>query len=243
MRKILIIFISLICFLIVGCKSDGNVTQAQTVNVKKESVQTTATRTPIMANTPDKPDNDPLTGAQANVNAVTARESSLSHIEYPQIGEHYKPFWINDEDVSDNGFEPFCVQIEVGGKITEKCGYQDDKGKISINPTFARTYIFSEGLAGVCPKIEQLCGYINEKGKLVIKTNYQTVGVFSEGLAGVGIVDIDYGKWGYIDKKGNVVIKLQYTDGEPFKNGIAKVKLGSLNYCINRKNKEVECVE
>ena len=244
MGKFLIMFVLFLCFLILGCKNDASITQAQTVNVNKEAVQLAATQTPIAVNTNNSPSSN--LRYQVNVSVLKQRESSLSHIEHPRIGEHYKPFWINDEDKSDNGFEPFCVQMKTAGKTVEKCGYQNDEGKILIEPRFARTYIFSEGLAGACPRIEQLCGYIDKKGQLVIKAVYQLVGNFSEGLGVVtiGAADAsDYDKNGYIDKNGKFIIKPQYTDSEPFKNGIAKVKLRNINYCINKKNEEVKCPE
>lgn len=240
MSKFLIVFVFLICVLSISCKNNANITQAQTADSENKSVSLT-TPTPVPANTNTAPIAAPTYQAQTDV--FNPKASELSYIENPEIGEHYKPFWIKPEEKSDNGFEPFCVQIKVGQKKVEKCGYQDAKGKVLIKPVFNTVFVFSEGLAGVCPRIDQLCGYINEKGRLLIKAEYQFVDVFSEGLAGVGIVDVDYGKWGYINKKGKLIVKLHYTAGEPFKNGVAKVKLVGLNYCINKKDKEVECPE
>ena len=245
MNKFFIAVVFLICVLNIGCKNDADVAQAQAADSEKRSVQLMPARTPIptVTNSTSTPIATSTYQGEANVTLVNPRASELSYVENPALGEHYKPAWIKPEESSDNGFEPFCMQTMVSGKKAEKCGYQNAKGKVLIKPAFNKVFVFSEGLAGVCPRIDQLCGYINEKGQIVIKANYQSVDVFSEGLAGVLIGDTDYYKYGYLDKKGAIVIKQHYTDGEPFHNGIAKVKLRSLDYCINKKDQEVKCPE
>ncbi len=235
--------ILLFCLLfIISCKQNNNSTQAQINKLEQNLVKSapTATSVYVNANSSQNVDDD---NAKPQI-AATISNLSLKpeHSDNPKLGEHYKPFWIEDDEQSDNGYEPFCVNIEAEGKVITKCGYQNTDGKILIKPAFARTYVFSEGLAGVCPKMEQLCGYINERGKLVVKANYQDVDKFSEGLAGVLIGDVDFYKLGYLDKSGRFVIKPQYSDGKPFKNGVAQVEVQrSLLKCINKKNQTVKC--
>lgn len=240
MNKILVLLVLAICWSDAGCKNGGNITEARTGNSEQAAVEATATQTPLPTAANAAP--VPAPTSQANVD-ITGIQPLLAHIDNPKPGERYKPSWLDDEQKSDNGFEPFCMQREISRKTVEKCGYQDAAGKILIKPAFDKVFVFSEGLAGVCPDVEQLCGYINENGRMIIKANYQSVGVFSEGLGMVAIGDVDYYKHGYLDKQGKFVIKPQYSDGEPFKNGTAQVKLRNLSFCINKKGERVECVE
>ena len=227
----------------VGCQSAGNVELLSNSNIveRNQSVSNTAPTFLPTIKTVKKASPTPTVKIEFKTDEIGG-VTGLQYIDKPKLGEHYKPVWMDDKR-SDNGFEPFCVQTKIKGEKIEKCGYQDAEGKVLIKPIFDTVFVFSEGLAGVCPKSSQLCGYLNEKGILVIKANYQFVDVFSEGLAGVGIVAVDYGKWGYINKNGKVIVKLHYTDGEPFRNGIAKVKLVGLDYCINKEDEEVKCPE
>ncbi len=233
----ILLLILITCLLFVCCKQNNNSTYAQTNMLEKNTIQFSPT--PVNSNSSQNEDDKSHVAITVSIPNV-----QLIHNDNPKLGEHYKPFWIEDDEQSDNGFEPFCVEAKVKGKIERRCGYQDRKGKILIRPIFYKTFIFSEDLAGVCPKIEQICGYINTKGNFTIKPNYQYAGKFSEG---VGLVTVepkepsDYEKIGYINKQGKYIIKPQYTDGEPFRDGIAKVRLRNLSFCINKKNEEVLC--
>ena len=243
MNKILLIFVAHCCLIFVGCQSAGNVDLLSNSNIieQNQSVANNAP-TPLPAiKTVKKASPTPTVKIELKADEIGGM-TGLQYIDKPKLGEHYKPLWIEDEQ-SDNGFEPFCVQAKIKGKKIERCGYQDADGKVLIKPVFDTVFVFSEGLAGACPKTDHLCGYINEKGEWIIQATYQFVDIFSEGLAGVGVADTDYYKWGYINKENKVVIKLQYTDGEPFKNGIAKVGLRSVRLCINRSDEEVKCPE
>lgn len=243
MNKTLLILFIVCCLFFVGCHSAGNVNELFDAGVVKQNQSVTnIPATPVPTVKTDKKVNQMPTPTPEYQVKTDEDIPELPYIEHPKLGEHYKPVWIEDEK-SDNGFEPFCVQTKIKGKKIERCGYQDADGKVLIKPMFNVAYVFSEGYAGVCPKKDDLCGYINEKGEPVIKANYQFVDVFSEGLAGVKIGDVDYYKYGYINKQNKVVIKLQYTDGEPFKNGVAKVGLRSVRLCINKKDEEVKCPE
>jgi WG containing repeat len=246
MNKLSIIFVLMTCLLHVSCTNDGNVAQARTDSSEPNSIKITATETPepTNINVASTPTSKGLPEYRV---AANISRPQLLHNENPKLSEHYKPLWINDEEKSDNGFEPFCVKRKINRKVVEKCGYQDAKGKVVIKPTFTKVYVFSEGMAGVCPVIDQLCGYINIKGQMVIKTNYQFVDSFSDGLGAVTIGPTDpadYYFCGYVDKLGRFAIKPQYIDCSPFKNGIAEVKINlSLKKCINKNNDDVKCVE
>lgn len=241
MKKSLITFVVIVFLLNVNCKFERNVAEAKTDIPEQKSIPITKPQTPEQSNINATP--TPTPESRVALTVINPNESMLSHNDNPKLGGHYKPFWIEDEEKSDNGFEPFCMNQKINGKIIRKCGYQDAKGNILIKPVFNMVFVFSEGLAGVCPKQEGLCGYINEKGKLVIKW-YQFVDVFSEGLAAVTVGDVDFYKNGYIDKQGKYVIPPQYSDASAFKNGVAKVVVQrSLKKCINTKNEEVKCVD
>lgn len=240
-KKLSIIFVIVCCLIFVGCHSISNVAKFPDSNVVKQNQ-----KVGDIASTPDSTvrvvQTVNLTPTPEYQVKTSGKTTGLLYNDHPKLGEHYKPGWIEAEK-SDNGFEPFCVQTKIKGKKIERCGYQDADGKVLIKPVLDTVFVFSEGLAGACPKSDHLCGYINEKGEWVIQAEYQFVEVFSEGLAGVTIEDVDYYKYGYINKQNKVVIKLQYTDGEPFKNGVAKVGLRSVRLCINKKDEEVKCPE
>lgn len=238
MNKFLALFVCLFCLFGVGCRNETNVVEARVDSNISNSVKIDTVQTPIKTET--KP--TPTPTGEANVTGVS-NQSLLQYVENPKIGERFKPFWIDDKEASDNGFEPFCVRLQIDQKTVEKCGFQDKFGKVLIKPNFEKVFVFSEGLAGFCPETEQLCGYIDESEQEVIKANYQFVGIFSEGLAAISIGDVDYYKYGYVNKQGEFVIKPQYSNGEPFKNGIAKVRLRNLSFCIDKINQKVDCVE
>ena len=240
MSKPLIIFVAQCFLLIVGCHNVGSVVESPDSKLIKQTSN-------VASVVPTSDSNAELVRESAptperRVAKVDMVRTGLYHSDNPRLGEHYKPFWIEDEQ-SDNGFEPFCVQRKIKGKRIEKCGYQDAEGKVLVKPMFKIVYVFSEGLAGVCPKQDGLCGYINERGKLVIKW-YQCNDKFSEGLAVICIGDTDYYKYGYINKKGKYVIRPQYSNASAFRNGIAEVTVQrSLNKCINKENENVECAK
>ena len=239
-KKLSIIFVG--CLIFVGCQSAGNFDLISNSNIVEQN-QSVANTAPIplpAIKTVKKATPTPKIELKAD---ESGGMTGLQYIDKPRLGEHYKPGWIEDQQ-SDNGFEPFCVQAKIKGKKTERCGYQNAEGKVLIKPMFKIVYVFSEGYAGVCPKKDDLCGYINEKGILVIKPNYQFVGVFSESLAVISIGDTDFYKYGYINKKGKYVIRLQYSNASAFRSGVAEVTVQrSLNKCINKENENVECLK
>lgn len=103
----------------------------------------------------------------------------------------------------------------LGGKETPKLfpirqngknGYINSKGEVVIQPQFAFTLPFSEGLAAVCIGSGK-CGYIDETGNFAINPQFDSALRFSESLAAVVVGD----KLGYIDRNGKYVINPQFT--------------------------------
>lgn len=131
------------------------------------------------------------------------------------------------------------VPNPLGGKVTTtlypirqngKNGYINRRGEIVIQPQFAFTLPFSEGLAPACLTSSPSggnCGYIDETGKFIINPQFEFVARFSEGLAAVSAG----GKTGFIDKTGKFVINPQFEMGHEgfvstFSDGLALVGVG-----------------
>lgn len=138
-------------------------------------------------------------------------------------------------------------------KSSKIWGYEDENGKIIIEPKYEQVSIFQEDLAGVMYKGKW--GFIDKKGNEVIPAKYESVTYFSQDMAGVkkkgkwafidktgkeiiparfenvGIFSEDLvsvkqtGKWGFIDKNGIEVISAKYEEVNRFNDGIAPAKL------------------
>ncbi len=104
-----------------------------------------------------------------------------------------------------------------------KAGFINRKGEVVIQPQFAATGFFSDGIAPACIESDK-CGYIDEAGKFVINPQFKKAFRFSEGLAGVVVED----KVGFVDKAGKLVINPQFDFISPsfFSEGLANIKLG-----------------
>jgi hypothetical protein len=102
-----------------------------------------------------------------------------------------------------------------------KYGYVDRSGNLTIPPTFAMAYTFTEGLAVVIDKNHKY-GFIDQLGRFSINPKYNLSFGFVNGLArvsygkfpGEGLafdspelarVPIYEGIWGYVDKTGKEV--------------------------------------
>ena len=233
------LFVGLLNF---GCGNDADAALTSTKNSNEIIVQSNFNQNQNRSNITNSSVSTPVVDRQTRISKNDSI-AGLPNAANPKLGKHYRPPYLEPDEKSDNGYEPFCIQAEINGRAERRCGYQNSKGKILIKPIFKIAYVFSEGLAGVCPKQDGLCGYINKKGKLVIKW-YQCNDKFSEGLALICVGDTDYYKYGYINKKGEYVIRPQYSNASAFKNGIAEVTVQrSLNKCINKKNENVECLK
>lgn len=94
--------------------------------------------------------------------------------------------------------------------LTERYGYIDATGRLSIPAQYDEAEQFSEGLAAVRVSAKEDCvrtdedryGYIDKAGRLAIPARYYSAGSFSEGLAGA----CEAGWCGYIDRTGRRII-------------------------------------
>jgi hypothetical protein len=111
--------------------------------------------------------------------------------------------------------------------VDHKWGYEDQAGRLIIQPQFDEAEPFSEGLARVrvggsrgtllgAPFVDGgRWGFINEEGVMVIKPRFYSAENFVNGRAYVSIGELRvigrrggvvkmkfYGKHGYIDKSG-----------------------------------------
>ncbi len=102
-------------------------------------------------------------------------------------------------------------------------GYQDQNGKVIIQPKYGRAEAFSEGLAAVHTGVAWI--FIDKTDKLILGT-YDDAGSFSEGLAPVKVHFGD--KWGFIDKTGKQLILANYSDAKKFSEGLAAVNIGGI---------------
>ena len=102
--------------------------------------------------------------------------------------------------------------------------YVDRNGKTVIDKSFARSRIFSEGLADAKSPDSGKWGYVNTKGEWVISPRFDN---FSNGYLGPfhgGRAEIEVaGKVGYIDPTGAFAITPQFLKGEYFSDGMARV--------------------
>lgn len=117
-----------------------------------------------------------------------------------------------------DGLAPAC--------ISKECGFIDQTGSWSIEPRFAQTERFSQGLAAV--KLSNSAntndwGYIDKTGQFIIQPQFRVAEPFSEGLAVVGAGTTK----GYIDRNGKLVIPMKYWEAYKFSEGLASVLLES----------------
>lgn len=107
-------------------------------------------------------------------------------------------------------------------------GYQDDEGKIIIEPKFNYARKFKEEVAVV--GISSKYGVIDKLGDWVIEPNYDNIRDFSEDLASANKEN----KWGFINKQGEVIIDFKYDGASYFTEGLAPVKVKSEWGYINK---------
>lgn len=104
--------------------------------------------------------------------------------------------------------------VRIGGRY----GFIDNRGKIVIQPSFARAYQHSSEGRLVVGDGNRL-GYIDCQGELVIPFQFDAVRNFSDGLAAVQMGS----RWGYIDRSGQFVIAPKFAIAFDFSAGVAKV--------------------
>ncbi|MCZ2391520.1 MAG: WG repeat-containing protein [Acidobacteria bacterium] len=122
-------------------------------------------------------------------------------------------------------------------KLSNKCGYIDQEGKIVISPQFDFCDMFSEGLAAV--SLSGKSGYIDETGKIVIppQFDYFLSDQFSEGLASITLPINGTRKRerGYVDRFGQVKLLEGVLEVYPFSEGIALFKQNERYGYINKR--------
>lgn len=97
-------------------------------------------------------------------------------------------------------------------------GFIDEKGEISILPSFSEVGSFHEGLVRI--KENGLWGFANAHGEVVIQPQYKEVGDFHEGRARFRNKRF----WGYIDDQGSVIVPESYLRAGDFHGGLAWVQ-------------------
>jgi hypothetical protein len=133
--------------------------------------------------------------------------------------------------------------VQKGGappKMEESWGFEDNKHKVVIKPSFYDVRSFNEGLAAAAidpakddpsadkTRVNALWGYIDHQGEWVVKPQFQAAESFSDGLGCVSVstpgAKTLYGtRVGYINKKGEFVIPPKFDYGNPFREGVAAV--------------------
>ena len=106
---------------------------------------------------------------------------------------------------------------------TQKCGYMNTNGQVTIRPIYQLSWPFSEGLGRVQTDGGQ--GFLDRSGKMVISPQFRTVYKFCEGLAGAMLLPKRGRllKFGFIDKSGKWVINPKYDSVYNFHEGMAAV--------------------
>lgn len=102
--------------------------------------------------------------------------------------------------------------------VSDKYGYINKKGEVTIPLQYEKAGEFSEGLANIT--IEGKKGFIDKTGNIVINPRFESVGFFSESLARVRYK----GKWGYINNQDSLVISFNYDRAFSFSDGLALVE-------------------
>ena len=128
---------------------------------------------------------------------------------------------------------------------TRKWGFVDTTGKWTVEPSYALTGIFSEGLASadIRKKGKELTGFIDSQGKTVIPFQFRCFrSKFSEGLASFFVEDPQRGDMvGAISKTGEVAIQPRFKLMREFHEGMAVYEpFGTEGYgYIDKTGKEV----
>jgi|GEM_PF-3358975 hypothetical protein len=106
-----------------------------------------------------------------------------------------------------------------------KYGYEDDNGKVILEPTYTMAYDFHDGLAAVSiadSEGREKFGYIDVTGNYVIAPAYSKAGTFGTGRAPV--LNAEGTLWGFIDTSGSLVIPYSYSDCTTFCEGMSAVQ-------------------
>lgn len=115
---------------------------------------------------------------------------------------------------------PFATDVGRWPFGSERWGYLDAEGVVSIAPQFFAAFGFSEGRAAVV--VDDRFGYIDTTGALVIPPQFEQAGAFASERAPVQRDD----RWGFVDRDGRLVVSAQYDLAFSFSNGLALVRRG-----------------
>ncbi len=188
------------------------------------------------------------------------------------IFDNGKYSYINtkDEKIFQNSFVWASCFFEGLAPASEdgiKFGYIDKKGNWAIEPTYDKTFRFSDGIAKVV--IEGKIAYINKENEFINDKLFDYGTNFSDGFAAVSFNGEPYfiskdgkklnnskfesidvfseglapvkvnGKWGFINNNNEFVIAPEYNLVQGFKNGLALVVDKTGAKYINNLGKEI----
>ena len=96
-------------------------------------------------------------------------------------------------------------------------GFVDRTGTLRIEPRFANTAAFSEGLCLVSDPETGLLGFVDQEGAMALPFQFQEVASFHEGRARIQV----QGATGFIDRSGKVVIPATLERAGDFASALA----------------------
>ncbi|NMG22809.1 WG repeat-containing protein [Brasilonema bromeliae] len=100
--------------------------------------------------------------------------------------------------------DPLVVVATSEDSIGSKCGFQDKRGKVVIEPQFDYCQSFASGLAAV--QVDKKWGYIDKTGKFIVSPQFD----YADRLIEERALVVSDGKIGFIDKTGKIVIKPEF---------------------------------
>jgi len=125
----------------------------------------------------------------------------------------------------------YPVPVKVGNKY----GYEDQAGRVVIQPLFDFAREFSEGLAAV--RQDVIWKYIDIQGKIVIDKHFYDAEKFNGGRAWVLVTG---NKWGSINKQGKFIVEPQFDKvPEAFSDGLIRVWIKGLIGVVDQSYKIV----
>ena len=125
------------------------------------------------------------------------------------------------------------------------CGVLDTSNQVLIDPLYAQTLSYNEGLAAFLDE-NGLWGFMDRNGEVVIPSQYKSINFFkpdpykmpfNEGLANVQNKE---GFWNYINNRGEVIIQGDFLFSDAFENGRARVFKNNKWFYIDQQG---NCIE
>ncbi len=155
--------------------------------------------------------------------------------------KYVPPVQISESAVTEVSFNPQQSDLRLRITLNGKRGYIDGSGQTVIEPVYAMTMPFSEGLAAVADRNGDdnapSWKFVNAAGAVVIPQVCVggQIGTFHEGLAVIRIGE----QWGYIATNGAFVIQPQFDMADDFSEGLAVVHVGRKAGIIDRTGKSI----